>query len=94
MTTVGSDGIVSVIADLTDGNITFGVELKNYQSNDCKFDHFTLEYMGTGSTGINDLQILNRKPSDSKCFDLQGRRLAHPVKGLNIVDGKKVVITR
>jgi hypothetical protein len=50
--------------------------------------------MGTGSTGINDLQILNRKPSDSKCFDLQGRRLAHPVKGLNIVDGKKVVITR
>ena len=32
------------------------------------------------------------KPSDSNVYDLQGRRLTAPVKGVNIIDGKKRII--
>lgn len=42
-------------------------------------------------TGITDVQ-LTPTPDDVKVYDLQGRRLAKPVKGINIIDGKKVVI--
>ena len=100
MTTVVGDGAVSVTTDITDGLLTFGVELKNYQSNDCKFDHFTLEYLGNANaTGINDRSLLpsfggveGGSPHPSPLiFDLQGRRLSHPTKGLNIVNGRKVV---
>ena len=41
-----TDNTVSVITNVTDGQLTLGVELKSYTSNDCKFDHFTLEYLG------------------------------------------------
>jgi len=93
MTTVVGDGAVSVTTDITDGLLTFGVELKNYQSNDCKFDHFTLEYLGgyndvTGIEAIDDLRMNNLRP----VYNLQGHRLSRPVKGLNIVDGQKVVV--
>lgn len=36
----------NITLDITDGSLEFGVRLKNYQSNDCKFDHFALEYLG------------------------------------------------
>ena len=93
MTTVVGDGAVSVDTEVADGVLTLGVELKNYQSNDCKFDHFTLEYLGGASetTGISDLSPLSASPSPL-IYDLQGRRLARPAKGLNIVAGKKVVV--
>ena len=93
MTTVVGDGAVSVDTEITDGALTLGVELKNYQSNDCKFDHFTLEYLGDANetTGISDLSPLNAH-SSTVIYDLQGRRLVRPAKGLNIVGGKKVVV--
>lgn len=46
LNTVTESNVVSVTTTVTDGHLTFGVELKDYQSNDCKFDHFTLEYLG------------------------------------------------
>ena len=93
MTTVVGDGAVSVDTEITDGALTLGVELKNYQSNDCKFDHFTLEYLGDANetTGISDLSSLNAH-SSTVIYDLQGHRLVRPMKGLNIVGGKKVVV--
>ncbi len=88
-----TNNIASVETEVTDGTLTIGVELKNYTSNDCKFDHFTLEYLGGGeTTGITDHQTLNGKPASSKTFDLQGRLLARPAKGINIVDGQKVIV--
>ena len=95
-----TDNTASVTTDITDGQLTLGVDLTNYTSNDCKFDHFTLEYLGDGTaTGINDLgrdgqaATMNRKPlTVSQYYDLQGRRHVRPTKGLHIVDGKKVVI--
>ena len=80
----------SIKAEVTDGTLTIGVELKNYTSNDCKFDHFTLEYLGGAINGINDQksQTANLKP---QIYDLTGRRLNQPQKGINIIDGKKKV---
>jgi len=45
---------------------------------------------GDETTGIDE--IANGKSSDSKYFDLQGRSVNHPTKGLYIKDGKKVMI--
>lgn len=41
-------------------------------------------------TGVSE--IVNRKSSNSKCYDLQGRRVANPGKGVFVKDGKKVII--
>ena len=41
-------------------------------------------------TGLEEIE--NRELSDRKCYDLQGRQVIHPVRGLYIRDGKKVVI--
>ncbi len=92
MTKVASDGVVSVVTDITDGNLTFGVELKSYQSNDCKFDHFTLEYLGTpATTGISE--AVNAK-ADGQYYDLNGRRINRPSKGLFIISGQGVVVEK
>ncbi len=42
------------------------------------------------TTGINE--ELRMKNEESVFFDLQGRRVAQPIKGLYIVNGKKVII--
>ena len=93
MTKVASDGVVSVVTDITDGNLTFGVELKNYQSNDCKFDHFTLEYLGSESTNsIGNVE--HGKKTESRYYDLNGRRINRPSKGLYIISGQGVVVEK
>ena len=45
-------------------------------------------------TGISDATRLNdnEKMTNDNCFDLQGRRVAQPTRGLYIVNGKKVII--
>jgi hypothetical protein len=46
-------------------------------------------------TGIKEMkseEIANRKAASGNCYDLQGRRLTRPMKGINIVNGRKVVI--
>jgi hypothetical protein len=69
------------------------VELTNYQSNDCKFDHFTLEYLGQGSaTGISNLTSGQENRLNEEYFDLQGRRLSHPGKGINIRNGQMMIV--
>ena len=40
-------------------------------------------------SGISELQPT--VPSLQRCFDLQGRRLSKPQRGLNIVNGKKII---
>ena len=93
MTTVGSDGIVSVTTTIADGTLNLGVELKNYTSNDCKFDHFTLQLLSSDElpTGIAVNEIANANSRTSTVYDLLGRRLARLQKGINIVNGRKVI---
>lgn len=42
------------------------------------------------ATGINGVEV--DKNGKNVCYDLSGRRLSAPVKGLNIVGGKKVMV--
>ena len=44
------------------------------------------------TTGISATPIDNGQLTIDNYYDLQGRRVAHPTKGLYIVNGKKVVI--
>ena len=39
--------------------------------------------------GINE--VLSDNGSQAPCYDLQGRRVTHPAKGIYIINGKKVV---
>ena len=77
-----TNNTASVETIISDGLLSLGVELKDYQSNDCKFDHFTLEYLGNpdGTTGISDAERLNDKGQMTnerrgEVYDLQGRRI-------------------
>ena len=96
MTNVAGDGDVSVVTDIADGQLALGVELKSYQSNDCKFDHFTLEYLGCNNgTSINSPSISpdGQWPTpQGTIYDLSGRRNGNPQKGINIVNGKKIIV--
>jgi len=88
-----SGNTVSVTTEIADGQLTFGVELKSYQSNDCKFDHFTLEYMGTDvETAIGNVSSSGSLDARSLIYDLCGRRRAHLSRGINIIGDKKVVV--
>ncbi|MDO5525064.1 MAG: hypothetical protein Q4F85_03160 [Prevotella sp.] len=46
---------------------------------------------GFDPTGIDNVKndILN---GNSKCYDLRGNRLGAPKRGLNIINGKKVIV--
>lgn len=96
MTSVVGNGAVSVTTDIKDGQLDFGVKLKNYQSNDCKFDHFTLEYLGgdNSSTGISSLPTTagQQPAANDAIYDLSGRRLDIMRKGINITNGKKIIV--
>ena len=46
---------------------------------------------GGGATGIESL-IANEKSASNEVFDLQGRRVVRPAKGIYIVNGKKIVV--
>lgn len=68
------------------GNLTLSFSLS--------FDFVTwINYSFTGKkVNITDgIQKLNSKKTDNVIYDLQGRRISKPTKGIYIVNGKKVV---
>ena len=59
------------------------------------------EFFGLGdATGVNTLNVerwtwnVERGTLNGEVYDLQGRRVEHPTKGLYIVNGKKVISGR
>ena len=54
----------------------------------------SLSFEDEDVTGISEATLLNDngKMINDNCFDLQGRKVAQPTKGLYIVNGKKVII--
>lgn len=46
----------------------------------------------TGTAGIHDIYNEQLTKNNGQCFDLQGRRVAQPSKGIYLVNGKKVII--
>lgn len=48
--------------------------------------------LGSDVTGIKELKSSKMKELSSEYYDLQGRRVLNPTKGLYIVNGKKVIV--
>ena len=83
------DGVTGFYrANSTDGNtVAVGKAYLHIPSgNGARF--FSLDLDGE-TTAINSVNV---NVNENGCFDLQGRRVAQPTKGLYIVNGKKVVI--
>ena len=45
---------------------------------------------GDDNAGVTE--IISSEPQDNVCYDLYGRKVAHPTKGLYLINGKKVLI--
>ena len=62
-----------------------------FKTNDaCKLD-FDCWQFGNSSSGIQEMYN-SQCTMHNEVYDLQGRRIEHPTKGLYLVDGKKVVV--
>jgi hypothetical protein len=78
-----------------DGDLTIGVRLQNYKSNDFKYDNIRLHYVGPcdEEVGIDNVTIKEQSTeSDNAIYDLQGRKLNKKEKGFNIINGKVILI--
>lgn len=53
---------------------------------------FVLEFEDGGTTGIETIENSKNSTEDGVYYDLQGRRVENPTRGVYIVNGKKVVI--
>ena len=53
---------------------------------------FVLEFEDGGTTGIETIENSKNSIDDGVYYDLQGRRVENPTRGIYIVNGKKVVI--
>ncbi len=53
---------------------------------------FTPNFIGINPGGKNSIENVSNSSIENNVYDLQGRRVAQPQKGLYIVNGKKVII--
>ncbi len=53
-----------------------------------KSEPVSLSFVNASTTSISEVEVEN---ADVRCYDLQGRRVANPSRGLYIVNGKKVI---
>lgn len=77
--------------EVTENRLIFG--LRNYSSINsdwCCFDNWTLTYLGPG-TGIQSAASHAEGTGQGTIYNLQGQRLDNMQKGINIVQGKKIV---
>ncbi len=86
----------SVFVTTTSNTLTVGLRSSSMPTSYwCIFDNFRLHFFGSLTeeqihTGISDSQC--HPATDYRYYDLQGRRVLQPAKGLYIVNGKKRVI--
>ena len=52
----------------------------------------TFSFGGNMVTGIEDIKAALTSPASNDIFDLSGRRVSNPTKGIYIINGKKVLI--
>ena len=81
----------SVMVEVTGGALRIGIRKEVLIGSDWTiFDNFELYYLGTEVTGIES-SVLKAQCSQLT-YDLTGRRVTHPTKGIYIVNGRKVVV--
>ena len=61
-------------------------------STEAQAKSFVLEFEDGGTTGIETIENSQKSTEDGVYYDLQGRRVENPTRGIYIVNGKKVVI--
>lgn len=78
---------------LADGKkLGYGKAYLSYDSSSApELDYLEFNYGNGNTTGVNEVRG-QKEESRNQYYDLQGRRVAQPAKGLYIVNGKKVVI--
>lgn len=80
-----------VVCSVTDGNLTIGVEAAKMEGDHVVlFDNFRLEYIGkeTATAIVNANADAN---ANQVIYNLAGQRLSKTVKGINIVNGQKIL---
>ena len=94
-----TDNKVAITLDVTDGTLEFGVRLKNYQSNDCKFDHFTLECLSCTEipNSVDNIHDNVSKSAPAAYYTISGMRLLKaPTSGIfiEVKDGNSRKMSR
>jgi hypothetical protein len=80
-----------LLSIVTNGQSTGDIVIGNVEFATTDAEGYRLADAAVGAaTGINE--IANGKSSNSNYYDLQGRKVDHPAKGLYIINGKKVNI--
>ncbi len=72
-----------------DGSYINGFKMYMSISEGANIQAFSFRFPDDGTTGIEGVTI--EKTEKNEIYDLQGRRVAKPTKGLYIVNGKKVI---
>ena len=71
--------------------LTFGFDKNEAGSTDyCGCDNFCLIYLGDDPT--TGIATVTKKAAEKAIYNVAGQKISAPVKGLNIIDGKKVYI--
>lgn len=83
-------GRLSLDIEVTDNTLTIGIAEPAKGTTWLVWDNFTLTYKGNSASGIFSLESPAATIRNG-IFDLQGRRVDSPQKGLYIVNGKKVI---
>ena len=91
--TLQTDNGGVVFKSYTGTNITgFKAYLNLKETSSAGARAIRIRFAGEDTTGIEDSELSTLNPQPSTVYDLQGRRVLNPTKGVYIVNGKKVVI--
>lgn len=83
-----------VVAEVTDGTLTFGFEKREAIANDwLVFDEIQLFYLGkTTPTAIADKSIITNAAPAAAIYNISGQRVSRATRGIYVIGGKKVVV--
>lgn len=88
-TTITGNNIFKVETEITDGTLRTGIRIGNASGGTIDIDDFSLR-MTDNTVGVS--HIGNRKTAIPQWYDLQGRKIMMPHKGIYIANGKKTFI--
>ena len=88
-TTITGNNIFKVETEITDGTLRTGIRIGNASGGTIDIDDFSLRM--TDNT-VEVSHIGNRKTAIPQWYDLQGRKIMMPHKGIYIANGKKTFI--
>ncbi len=75
-----------------ESSVTIGVNLKDYNTNELRYDNFVLLYLGQKEDVDGIQQVDNKISRNGVVYDLLGRKLLGLRKGINIIDGEKILV--